>query len=153
MTVAADERAVEADVTGGICRHNGELCGCKVLFDDAVLLVEIGENGELGAVGAFLFLLRGDGADEYVQVFAGDAVTEGLGALILCQMGQKVGDGKDGICGLCTDFNINNGAVLQRHNALECQRNRRPLILLDAAVIVGLQIAKLLAVLIQRHGF
>ena len=65
-------------------------------------------------------------------------------------MGQQVGDDQLGLAALA-DADIHHGAVGQHHGAAQLQRNGDPLVLADAAVVMGLEVGQL-AVLIQRIG-
>ena len=65
-------------------------------------------------------------------------------------MGQQVGDHQLGLITLA-DADIHHGAVGQHHGAAQLQRNGDPLVLADAAVVMGLEVGQL-AVLIQGGG-
>ena len=64
-------------------------------------------------------------------------------------MNQQVRDVEDGVAGLITDIQRDGRAVLLDNNAVERQRQRHPLVLLDAAVVVRVEVRKVL-ILIQR---
>ena len=57
-------------------------------------------------------------------------------------MNQQVCDDKYRLIVLFTDADFDDGAVLFGDNAMKRKRNRCPLIFLDAAVIVRVQICK-----------
>ena len=65
-------------------------------------------------------------------------------------MRQQIGDDKLRLVRLAADGDIDRAAVLERDGAVQLQRDRDPLILLDAAVIVRLEIRQL-RVLIHRR--
>ena len=77
-------------------------------------------------------------AEDDVQLFAVKDFGQGLAVLLAGQMGQQVGDGEDGLSGFFTDGHANALAVFQHHHAVKGQRTSQPLVLADAAVIVGL---------------
>ena len=87
-----------------------------------------------------VFFDKGRGSQNHVQTFAGECGAQRTGVLILCQVGQKVGDHQYGILVLFTDGDGNSAAVLTADNAVQCQRNGDPLVLADAAVMMGLEI-------------
>jgi len=77
-------------------------------------------------------------AQDDVQLFAVKDFGQGLAVLLAGQMGQQIGDGEDGLAGFFTDGHADAFAVLQHHHAVQGQRTRQPLVLADAAVIMGL---------------
>ena len=60
-------------------------------------------------------------------------------------MGQQVVDGKHGVVRPVAHRDPHHLSVLQRHHAVELQGNGHPLVLPDAAVVVGLEEAQLIA--------
>ncbi len=66
-------------------------------------------------------------------------------------MGQQIGDTEHRIARLLANGHIQSGAVLAHHCSVQGQRQSGPLILLDAAIVVGLEEGQA-AVLIQRVG-
>ena len=64
-------------------------------------------------------------------------------------MGQQVGDDKLGVARLTADNHIHHFPALQGHNAVELQGDGDPLVLLDAAVVMGLEKAHLVRLI---HG-
>ena len=66
-------------------------------------------------------------------------------------MGQQVRDHQPGIVRAPADVHLYAGAVPQGHHAVELQGNGNPLVLADAAVVVGLEIGQF-PVLIQGVG-
>ena len=66
-------------------------------------------------------------------------------------MGQQVIDDELGILGLVADMDGHHRAVGKRHHAVELQGNGDPVVLADAAVVMGLEIGQL-RVLIQGPG-
>lgn len=56
-------------------------------------------------------------------------------------MDQQVGDGKDRVVGLVADVNVDGGAVLFADDAYECERGGHPVVALDAAVVVRVEIS------------
>ena len=110
--------------------------------------MELFHHRQLHPVAA-LTLYRA-GAQENVEIFGGDGLIEGLFALLCAQMGQQVGNHELGLAALAQGH-FTNGAVLQRHHAVDGQGNGHPLVLANAAVVVGLEVSQL-AVLIEGAG-
>ena len=138
MAVCGDERAVEADVAGLEGRDQFEFRGQEVLLDDAVLLVEEFQDVELHELG-LLLTLEGQGADEDVQFLALDGVAEGALLLLTGQVRQQVGDDELRVALVLADVHGDGRAVALDDDAVEGQRDGGPLVLLDAAVVVGLE--------------
>ena len=65
--------------------------------------------------------------------------------------GQQVRDDQTGISLISTDVHRHVVAVLHGHHAVELQRDGDPLVLADAAVVMGLEIGQL-ALLIEGVG-
>ena len=59
-------------------------------------------------------------------------------------MRQEIRDNKLGILRLTADSDIDDLAVFERNNAVQLERDRHPLVLLDTAVVVGLEVGKLI---------
>ena len=59
--------------------------------------------------------------------------------LLCAQMRQQIGHAEDRVGWIVAQRNIDHGAILLGHYAFECERQRDPLIVLDAAVIVGIE--------------
>ena len=148
LTVGTDHAAVKADVARRERRHGGKLRRQEVLFRDAVFIMEQRQHGELHAVAPLAGIRHA--ADDDVERLARDALFHGLAHLILAEMRQQIGDDKLRLIRLAADGNIDRAAVFERDRAVQLQRDRDPLVLLDAAVIVRLEIRQL-RVLIHRR--
>ena len=88
-------------------------------------------------------------ADEDVELFGLEGVGELLLRLPVGQVRQQVRDGEDRIGRVLADGHRHHRAVLFRHHAVQGERAREPLVLADAAVIVGLELRHA-AVLVER---
>ena len=139
MAVGGDEAAVEADLARRACGDHGQLGGEEVLLRQTVFFVQEHQDGERHAVGALVVLQRA-AAEQDAQVLARHALGQRLAHLVGGQVDQQVGHAEDGITRLLADGHGDDGAVLLRHDAVDGQRGRRPLILLDAAVVMRLEI-------------
>ena len=64
-------------------------------------------------------------------------------------MGQQVGDAEDGVVLILAHVHGDGGAVSAGEHAVDGQRHGTPLILADAAVVVGLEVAEVVG-LVQR---
>ena len=146
MAVGADEAGVQADIRGLGRRDGLQLGGGEIVLGDAVLFKQLLQNTHLHPV-LFVLLAGGAGAQENIQALAGDGLVERLFPLLTAQMGQQIGDDKLGLVPL-TQPHGHHGAVLLGHHAVELQGDGHPLILADAAVVMGLEEGQL-AVLIQ----
>ena len=145
MAIAQNHGAVEAHVTGGAGGHDLDLGGEEVLLLDVVLLLEdIQEHlldGLLGSVLVVLVKLDGAAAHDHVEDLGVDGVLGGLGHLLAREVDQQVGDGKDRVVGLVTDVDVDGGAVLFADDAHECERGSDPVVALDAAIVVRVEIS------------
>src|SRR5699024_10451604 len=72
--------------------------------------------------------------------------------LLRSQMNQQIGDGKDRLVLLFTDADFHSAAILHSHYPMYRQRQRYPLIFLDTAVIVCIEVGQLVT-LIERILF
>ena len=148
VAVAADQGAVKTHVAGIQRGHGLQLGGEEILLGDAVAVAQHGQDRQLHAVLALVGV--GDAAHEQAQVLAADHIGSALTHLVLAQVGQKVGDHEFGILGVLADDHADRLAVLAGDHSVELQGDREPLVFLDAAVVMGLQIGQL-AVLIERQ--
>ena len=151
MAVSGDERAVEADVAGLEGRDHLEFRRQEVFFDDAVLLVQDLHDVELHEFRLFLALER-QGADEDVQVLALDGIGQGAFLLLLREVRQEIGDDELRVALVLADVHGDGRAVALDDDAVEGQRDGGPLVLLDTAVVVGLEEREFL-LLIERVRF
>ena len=150
VAVGADHGAIEAEIPGLEGGNGAQLGGEEVLFHDAVFFEQQLGNGDLDLLGAGVIPQSG-AADEDIELFALDAFGKGFLHLIGGQVGQQIGDAEYGIALFFADGYGQTGAVLTDDGAVQGQRDGGPLVLLDAAVVVGLKEA-LLALLIQGPG-
>ena len=150
MAVGADEAAVEAKVTGVRRRDSLEFGGYEIFLHDAVFLMQDAHDGELHAVGTVVVRL-GPAADEDIERFRRNGLVQRLFALLAAQMRQQVVDDELRVFGIRADLDIDFASVRADDLAVQLQRDRDPLILADAAVVVRLDVGQL-RVLIQRIG-
>ena len=156
VAVGTNEPAIQANIHSVGCGNEAQFRTHKVGFGHTVLLVQIGHNHQFYLIGcgsllAVLFKIRGSG-DQDIQTLTGECLAERLGILILCQVGQKIGDAEYGIARVVADAHIHALAVCLDHGAVQGQGHGDPLILTDTAVVVGLEIAQTVA-LVQRMLF
>ena len=148
MAVGADHAAVQTDVCGVHRGHRFQLGGDEVRLGEVVLLIQQLHHGQLHPI--LLLALHGLAAHQDVQLLAGDALGQGLLALLRTQVGKQVVDDQLGLIPLA-DGNLDGGTVLQSYHAVQLQRDGHPLVFADAAVIVGLQVGQLLS-LVEGGG-
>ena len=150
MAIGANHGAVEADVHGLEGGDKLQLGGNQIAFHNAVLLVEDVHDVQLEELLA-LAVGEGQAAGQHVHVLPGDGLAQGLGHLVLAQVGQDVGDGELGLALFLADAHGDFLAIFADDLAVEGQRDGGPLVLLDAAVVVGLQQGQLVG-LVQGDG-
>ena len=102
--------------------------------------LRISRNGLLGGVLVVLVKLDGTAAHDHVEDLGVDGVLGGLGHLLAREVDQQVGDGKDRIVCLVADVDVDGGAVLFADDADECERGGHPVVALDAAVVVRVEV-------------
>ena len=145
MAIAQNHGAVETHVAGGAGGHDLDLGGEEVLLLDVVLLLEDVQehllDGLLGGVLVVLIELDGTAAHDHVEDLGVDGVLGGLGHLLAREMDQQVGDGKDRVVGLVADIDVDGGAVLFADDAYERERGSDPVVALDAAIVVRVEIS------------
>ena len=147
MAIAADEGAIKTHLAHVKGRDGSQLRGEEVLLGNVIHIVENAKHRQLHPVLALVGI--GGGADEDVQALAGDALGHGLLHLVGSQVGQQVGNDELGFLRLPADADVDHIAVFQGHNAVQLQRNGDPLVLLDAAIVVGAEKAHLIGLI---HG-
>ena len=139
MAVAADHAAVKANVLCLEGRHQTQLRREKIALGNTVFFVEDRHDVELDKL---LFVLRlgiGARADQHIQILAGKRLCHGLCHLLLRQVRQQVGHTEAAFVFFVAPLDLYARAVELDNNAVQRQRDRRPLVLLHAAVIVGLE--------------
>ena len=144
VAIAQNHGTVEAHVAGGAGGHDLDLGGEEVLLLDVVLLLEDVQehllDGLLGGVLVVLVKLDGTAAHDHVEDLGIDGVLGRLGHLLTREVDQQVGDGKDRVVCLVADVDVDGGAVLFADDAHECERGGYPVVALDAAVVVRVEV-------------
>ena len=159
MSVAKDHAAVKACVSCRTCGNDFQLCGLKIILLDAVHLFQNGEKRILDSLlRKLLLLFPGLGlrinddrliANDEVKRLTLNDLGRLLLHLILCEVNQKIGNKEYGIVCILTNVQDNRLAVLFYDHAVNGKRSCDKLILLDAAVVMGIKIS-VAALLIQR---
>ena len=154
MAVARDQRAIEAD----FARHSGgndlELGAHEVLFSHLVGLLEVRDEAILVGLGIVARLvallgLRVGRPREHVEIFGGIELVARLLGLIVAEVRKNVADEEHGIAFLVADLDLHLRAVLADDRAVERERPHEPLVLLDAAIHVAVEI-DVAALLVDR---
>ena len=148
VTVAAHHGAVKAHVPGLVGGHHLDLGAGEVPLGDAVLFVQQHQGVQLDGL-LDVGILYSVGADEHVQLLGLDALAELAVVLLGTQMGQQVGDAEHGVILVLTHCKGHAGAISTGEHAVDGQRHGAPLVLADAAVIVGLEVAEVVC-FVQR---
>ena len=150
MPVSSDHAAVQTDVAHREGGHKLQLCAEKIAFHHAVFFVEQLQNIKLDELAA-LIAAEGAGADENIELLAAHAVRQRALHLLLRKVGQQIRHYKFGLLRLIADGNVYLCAVAAHDYAVQGERDRRPLVFFDAAVVMGLQ-QRHLKILIKRIG-
>ena len=147
LAVGEDHAAVEAEVARATGRHEDELSREEVLLLDAVLLLDELQDASLDRF--LLAVLERVVADEDVEVFALDDLGGVLLHLLLREVDQQVRHAEDRVAFCLADADFDDRAVLLDDDAVQCERQRDPLVLLDAAVVMRVEVGEA-AVLVER---
>ena len=155
MAVAQHHAAVEAQVAGAAGGHDLKLGGQEVLFLDAVLVGKQLQGEGLHGVLLLLCLVvlvahhQGAVADQDVERLAFNHFVGLLAHLLVRQVDEQVGNAEDGVVGILADLHVHHAAVLLGDHAVQRQRDGDPLVVFDAAVVMGVHEGKL-AGFVQR---
>ena len=158
MTVAQDHGAIKAHVASRTCRNNLKLSGEKVCFLNAVEVLQDVDDVSLNSflwlitlcISGFLAILTPNKwtiANNKVQHFALDDLGSSFSKLLSAQVDEKVGDAENRVSWILANAYVYDATVFKCKNAMNCQRNGDPLVLFDAAVVVGVKGSKLIALL------
>ena len=150
MPISADEGAVKADIGSMESGDRLDLGGDEVGLGDAVSLMQQLEHRQLHPASAVVPLQRA-AAHQDVQALSENGLSQGLLVLVGTQVGKQIVDGKLGVTRVAAHRHRHHRTILQRHHAPQFQWDSHPLILADAAIIVGLEESQF-AILIQRGG-
>ena len=140
VAVAPDHAAVEAQIPGLEGGNRLQLGGEEIRLHHAVFFVEQLEDVQLHQLAA-LVVLEGAGAHQDIQILPLDHLGGGALHLFGAQMGQQVGDAEYRVAFLLAYADLHPGAILPDDNAVQSQRHGGPLVFLDPAVIMGVQIS------------
>ena len=88
-------------------------------------------------------------ADEHIELFALDDLVRRLLELFLRQMHEEIGPAERRVGCLLADDDVERRAVFLDDDAMQRQGKRDPLVLLDAAVVMRVEVAEA-AVLVER---
>ena len=148
MTIAADHTAVKSQFSNRKCRNGFQFCRQEIGFGHAVFFMQNVQDIQLDLF-ALLVLVERHRTYQQVQFFAADNFRCRTLHLLRCQMRQQVGHTEYRITGIFPDVYLYRSTVSLYHNTVQGQRNRSPLILLDTAIVVGLEHCQFM-ILIQR---
>ena len=152
LSVGCDHAAVKAQIPCFPGRNDLKLRREEVVLFHIVLLLQDCQDillDRILLVLRVLFQLQRSGACEHIQVFACNGISQRLRHLILRKMNQKICHAENRILFVLTDPDIHSGAVLFGDHTVDGERDGRPLILLDATIIVCVQKCHL-CILVQR---
>ena len=143
MTVCTDHAAVKADILCLECGNCFQLCGNEIVLGDAVLFVKDSHDIEL-YLFAYIIISERTGTDENVQLFTLEYLAGTSLHLVLSKVGEKVGNAEYRVAFVLADVYLYGAAVSTDNYAVKCKRDSAPLILLDSAVVMGLEVSGLL---------
>ena len=141
VAIGTQQTPVQAHLPALAGGDHSQLRSAEVSLHHAVLLVEQPHDVQLHQVTALPF--QGLGAQDHVQLLAGDALGQGLLHLVGSQVDQQIGDHQDGVILILADGHGDLAAVFFTHHAVDGQGHTGPLVLLDAAIVVGLEVGDL----------
>ena len=150
VAVSADHGAVQTNLTDVEGGNGCQLRREEIFLRDSVCIVQQAQHRKSHAV--FSVVGIGDAADQDVQTFSGDAFGHRLFHLVLRQVREQIRNDELRLSRFPADADFHRLAVFQRRDAVQLQGNGHPLVLLDAAVIVGAEIAEFI-LLIHRDLF
>ena len=87
-----------------------------------------------------LVICAGNSADDHIEVFCGNKIRSLLNHLLIAEMREKVRNVKYRIGFLLAYNDLVSLAVIGENNSVNCKRDRGPLIFLDAAVVMCLEV-------------
>ena len=140
MAVCGDVSAVKAYVSCMSCRNDLDLRRDEILLLNTVLLEQDLQNACLEDLMSLLVISAGNSADDDVEILSGNEIRCLLGHLLIAEMRKEICDVENGIFFLLAYHDLVRLAVIRENDAVYSQRNRRPLILLEATVIVCLEV-------------
>ena len=140
MAVCGDVSAVKADVSCVSCRNDLDLSRNEILLLDAVLLEKDLQNACLEDLVRLLVFRAGNSADDDVEILGGNEIRCLLGHLLIAEMRKEICDVENGIFFLLAYHDLMSLAVIRENNAVNGERDRGPLILIDTAIIVCLEV-------------
>ena len=151
MAVSSDISTVKADISGLCGRNDLDLGRYEVLFLDTILLEKDLQDSCLEDILGLLFLSKRNAADDDIKILSRNKLRCLLVHLLISKVGKQVSDIEYRIIFLLTYNDLVHFTVIGKDNTVNTQRDRCPLIFLESAVIVGLEINGI-AVLINGIG-
>ena len=146
LSIGKDQVTQQSAVAGLPHRNDLQLGRTEILLLDAKLPLDEVQNLLL----ALIVFLR-ESAEHQVKVLAVDELAGRLLHLLLGDMGKDVADTEDRILRILADADIHLGTVLLEDHSMDGKRECQPLVLLDAAIVMGVQVDHLV-LLINRVG-
>ena len=137
MSVARDERLVEPDVPRHPSGNDLQLSTEQIVLADLVRLLEIVDKTRLRLR---VLAVRKRCPTDGIKVFRREKLVAFLLRLVLAEVRQDVGDHEDWIIRLVADLDENLRAVRADNRPVKGERQREPLVLLDAAVHVAVEV-------------
>ena len=135
VAVGTQQAPVQAHLPALAGRDNRQLRGAEVFLHHAVLLVQQAHDVQFHQIRALA--LQRLGAQEHIQLLAKNPLCQGLLHLIRGQVDQQVGDHQNGVALVLTDGDGYLRAVLLADHAVNGKGHAGPLILFDAAIVMG----------------
>ena len=137
MSVARNESLVKADITRHPRWNDLQLSTEQIVLADLVRLLEIFDETRLRLR---VLAVRKRCPTDGIEVFRREKLVAFLLRLVLAEMRQNVGNHEDGIAVVVADGDENLRAVLADNRPVQRERQREPLVLLDSAVHVAVEV-------------
>ena len=151
LSISRDHAAVQSAFSGFSCRNHLQLRGEEILFFKIIFFFQDAKDILFDSL-FFLFVClcrQRSAADQDIQLFSFDYLSRFFLHLLGSQMRKKIADVQDRIVFILPDHNIQDRTVFFCHNAVDRKRKGHPLVFLDSAVIMRVQISQV-RILIQR---
>ena len=145
LSISSDHTSVQTTLSCLSCRYDLQLCGKKIFLFHIILLFK--DIQYILFYCLFLLIIfqvfQWSAADQDVQILSLDHFCRFFLHLLSCKMDQKICNIYDGIIFILTDIYFCCTSVFFYHYAMDCQGKSHPLVFLNTAIIMGIQICKI----------
>ena len=161
MTVAQNHRAIEAEVASTPSGNHFDFGGQEILFLDIVFLSKQLERVRFDRllrcqllyfcfVGVVLFSYlviyhEGTPSHQHVEIFTRDSFRRLLLHLVFGEVDQQIRHAEHGVTLIFAHVNRHDAAIFLGNDTMQCERYRDPLVVLDASVVMRIEMQQLVA--------